>query len=469
MATGHRVTRGCGFLALAGALGCGLLGAPERASGRPDDGLGPFLELTPVELCEDGARWTSDGRPAAGFCAQGSPRPCAGDGACGVDERCVCGRCTVARCGADGDCRAGELCDGDTRRCARPCVSAGDCGALNRCQGGVCVRSCGSPGQCSRGELCTSEGLCVALPCEDDGACGGDRCELQRVPRPARDPSVLLDRGRWRLFVASPGRGVVEASGSDGVRFRVEGTRLEGALDGPSVVSGPFGLALAARRDDGVLVLSVAPDGQRFGPVTELLRAQEAWEGSALRAPSLALAGGAVWLLYEGSGGLGLARLEGLGTATVTAQRMPSGPDGTARVLSVTEAEAPPFWRALGPLEGPSVVAEDPGEVSGTPLLRVYFSALGAATGASVVDRVLRDPLRVAAVGVASGRPGGRFRVSPVNPVLSRVVGVGELRGALEPSVVRAPDGWRVYLRDRGPEGGSTGLLVARGRGSDEP
>jgi hypothetical protein len=285
---------------------------------------------------------------------------------------------------------------------------------------------------------------------------------LQRVPGVALEPSVLYDRGRWRLFGASPGRGVFEATSADGVRFRVEGVRLEGALGGPSAVLGPFGLALAAHTDDGAVVLSLAPDGQRFGPVVELLRAAEPWEGGALRAPSLALAGAVLWLAYEAAGGLGLARVEGLGTPSVSARRVPSNPDGTALILAVADAEAPPLWRALGPLEGPSLVPATPTESAGAPWLRVYFSARGAVTSAAVVDRALRDPPRVDALGVAAGRPGQRFRVSPVNPVLARVLGVGELRGAREPSAVPSPEGWRLYLRDSAPAGGSAGLLVAR-------
>jgi hypothetical protein len=158
--------------------------------------------FTPVPKC--------DGN---GSCVMGTPATC--------PNTLTCANATVChtKCGADGDCTGGRVCD----------VASGTCHAPGKSNG----QACAAPTECSTGNC--ADGVCCDLPCtavcrscrmadtgKPDGTCANLPGGANDAGCPAQDPSTCgrdgtcEAGGRCHLYPATTGCGTECCRGDGG-------------------------------------------------------------------------------------------------------------------------------------------------------------------------------------------------------------------------------------------------------------
>ncbi|HTJ41296.1 MAG TPA: hypothetical protein VL463_04345, partial [Kofleriaceae bacterium] len=264
---------------------CGLAPSPDFTGTRTGDGVAPWRDLGPVEVCFGDQFLGPPDSPPGGFCeAITQPQtPCATDGDCRSRESCVCGRCSVAYCSAASDCAEGRVCSFSEHRCDTKCSITDECAAKEDCFNGTCRGRCRSNEDCQGGEVCNSLNFCVVAACSDSGTClGGERCDVQRTPRQALEPTAIATDDQVILYVEIADqfqldhRHIYRAVSPDGRLFTVSPPTpiLDDGLDdrAPSVIHTAQGWFLYYEYNAGAeLRVARSADGVTFSsPMTAL-------------------------------------------------------------------------------------------------------------------------------------------------------------------------------------------------------
>lgn len=435
--------------------GCGFCETPLQTGRRLDDGISPYVERAPVEVCVARARLAdAPSVVAAGVCnASGrAPRTCATASDCGAREGCVCGRCTVQVCRFSSECAAGLQCVGTPRRCANRCSSDTDCPAGEICGDGACTEACAADDACAHGERCLA-GRCAALVCGPGSGCAPDEeCDSQVVDGRVRAPGVLAVGERTVLYAELLDQDdvgtILRAESSDGIHFAadpevpvVTATAPALSVRAPSpLVDADGGVTLFFALDDGRAIASAtSSDGKTFSDAETVLVPRDAWEAGRVAAPAAVRDGDAVLLFYEGGvrAGVGLAVSRG-GRAF---ERV-----GAEPVLSPTQLEVPASWAPVSGVGAPwPLVVES---ALGARTIRLFVSGDGVVLPPSSSGDgglPLADPSLGIAIAPAgfSGVP--IFEPSPSGPVLARVRSFEQLLED-DPSIIHTPTQWRAYF-----------------------
>lgn len=472
-------------------VGCGFGPEADSAGNLHGDGIAPWQDLGPVQICLGNEFIGPPTSEPGGLCADRNTTeaPCAGDDDCRSRETCVCGRCTIQYCTTNSDCGGGRVCSFAEKRCDRVCARDDDCPLEDVCFNGTCRGRCEVDADCQSGEVCNSTNRCITASCGVDGDClAGERCRVQRVPRLAREPSVLAraraDEPRFTMWLelsdetAIDRRSVWRAVSSDGVRYRIDPARpvLEDGLvaGAPSVVRADSGYGLYYEQGDGAAIrYASSSDGQSFAAPTTVLAGGAGT--LAVHAPSaVVLPDGQVAVYYESGDGNRIELATGgvggaLGGATTVLDAGdvldPPGP-----------GPAPQFWVDIDAVRSPhaALTAGPAG-----PSLRLWFSAFGRESGDSYqFGEVLPIPpnysIGYAAADLAAP---SALTIWSFNPVLDRVEVFLDHRSELSPSVVQVTDtdgtprgGYLMYFLDaltdeaRGPV--DVGRLGVAGNGA---
>jgi len=431
------------LLALSSAtlpVACGLLPSPSPAPPFPSDGVAPFGDASPIELCIGTGHVVSPGASggvgAVCVSAGGQGAPCSSDAACDGNEHCVCGRCIVEPCTVGALCPQGQVCADN--RCTKGCAADADCGAGETCDAGGCTRTCSSNDACHYGERCDPLfGVCVAKLCSAAMSCApGDTCEPEAVMGALHEPEVVTVGGAsvgyvelrspgapsaiYRARIDTPGRWTADpampvlggaAPGAGAPSVLVDGADVE------MYFAVGTGQAIGhARSSDGgrTFVADAAP----------VLAPAVGWEAGWVGSPAAVRFQGATLLFYEGGpgAGVGLARVSG-GSGT----RVGSGP-----IASPATAGDPVFWRDVTQVGAPyALVAGD--------VLRVYFTGRGVWGSDAIVGdaAVPADPTD--AIGLTASRDGMSFVPYPSGPVYARVINLRSYLGQREAAVQLLP------------------------------
>src|SRR4051794_10097525 len=109
--------------------GCGFLGSDSFTGTRTGDGIAPWTQLGPAQLCLGNQYLGPPDAAPGGLCFDQNvtEERCTLDGDCRSREACVCGRCTVAYCASASDCGAERVCSFAEHRCDLACLSGDDC------------------------------------------------------------------------------------------------------------------------------------------------------------------------------------------------------------------------------------------------------------------------------------------------------------------------------------------------------
>ncbi|HUH02617.1 MAG TPA: hypothetical protein VML75_11545, partial [Kofleriaceae bacterium] len=277
------------LLAIICVAGCGFGPQDDFTGQRAGDGIAPWADQGPVQICLGNEFIGPPDTDPGGLCASRNlaEAPCAGDGDCRSRETCVCGRCTVQYCTATSDCGDGRVCSFAEKRCDRTCANNDDCPLEDVCFNGTCRGQCEVDGDCQTGEVCNSVNRCITVACSDDPDClGTERCFVQRVPRLAREPSVLArasaSEPRFTMWLELANENLVDrraiwrATSADGRRFQIDPASpvLEDGLvaAAPSVVRTPTGFGLYYEQGDGLAIrYASSANGIAFGAPSTVL------------------------------------------------------------------------------------------------------------------------------------------------------------------------------------------------------
>ena len=176
--------------------GCGFLPEDDFTGARVGDGIAPWTDLGPVQICLGNEYLGPPDSTPGGLCFDQNTQEasCTDDSECRSREACVCGRCTVPYCSSASDCAADRRCTFAEHRCDLVCASGADCPDGAECRNGVCRGRCLDDGDCQTAEVCNSQNVCVTADCADTGDCQtGEACRVQRTPRQVLDPSPAID------------------------------------------------------------------------------------------------------------------------------------------------------------------------------------------------------------------------------------------------------------------------------------
>lgn len=448
---------------LAVLTGCGFAPEDDFTGTRVGDGIAPWTDLGAVQLCLGTVFLGPPADPPGGMCTANTlvQAPCLADGDCRSRESCVCGRCIVQYCRTNSDCGNGRVCSFSENRCDVPCARDTDCGDDSECFNSTCRGRCETDLDCQAGEVCNSLNRCITADCSETNDClAGELCQLQRVPRVAREPTILAGQStaepRFTMWLelseelAQDRRAIWRAVSDDGVHYRINPAMPvvtdADAAHAPSVIREPAGFGLYYEQGDGAqLKYAQSADGINFSPGVQVL-AGVAGTGGAVRTPSaVLLPGGEVLVYYQVGDGsaVGLARgllggpLTSMGPVLTPAQ-VNDPPDSSA---------APQFWIDISNLRSPYALATEAagGEIS----LRLWFSAFGTESGDSYQfgEVIPIEPTYSLGYASASISAPEQFDVWPFNPIFDRVEAFLDHRSELTPAVVRVrdPDG---ALRD---------------------
>jgi len=456
-------TRTC-LLAL--LVGRGFAPQDSFTGQRVGDGIAPWADLGPVQVCLGNEFLGPPDSEPGGVCIPTSvvEQPCTTDNDCRSRETCVCGGCTIQYCTVNSDCSGGRLCSFGERRCDITCATDDDCSIDDVCFNNTCRGRCGDDGDCQTGEVCNSQNRCITVACSDnDGCLVGERCNLERVPRVATEPSVLAQarpgEPRFTMWLElsdvelQDQRAIWRAVSSDGVHYKVDPARpvLEdgNSAHAPSVIRNASGYTLYYHLGDGAEIRAASsPDGITFAAPSTVLAGGAG--ASAKRAPGAAdLPDGSVVLYYEaGDGdGIGMARGEIGGALTEI---------GT--VLTPTDLEDPPadahaaqFWVGIEKVRSPLALATS--GATGEPSLRIWFSAFGTESADALQYGELLPIAPTYSLGYASASVAApeQLTIWPYNPVVDRVVAFLEHRSELAPAVVQVVDSAQRPIGGEGP------------------
>jgi hypothetical protein len=432
---------------------CGLAPSPDFTGTRAGDGIAPWQDLGPVEVCFGDQFLGPPDSPPGGFCESidNPEQPCATDGDCRSREACVCGRCTVAYCSAASDCGDGRVCSFSEHRCDTKCSITDDCAEKEDCFNGTCRGRCRSNKDCQGGEVCNSLNYCVVAACADASTClNGESCRVQRTPRQALEPDAIAgDEGPARVVLyvelADPfqldHRHIYRAISPDGRLFTVSPPTsiLDDGLDNraPSVIKTDQGWFLYYELDAGAeLRVARSADGVTFSsPKTALAGGTGP---SALHAPSaVLLPDGSVAVYYQIGDGAAI----GLATGTPGGALSARGPVLTPQQVTVpVGAPGAPFWTDVAAITSPHAAI-----TSGAagPSLRLWFSAFGHESADSLqFGKVVPIPPNYS-IGYASGSPTAPDTLVPwpFGPVYDRVDAFLDHRDDLDPAVVQLRSG----------------------------
>lgn len=445
--------------------GCGFGPQDDFTGQRAGDGIAPWADQGPVQICFGNEFIGPSDTDPGGLCASRNlaESPCAGDDDCRSRETCVCGRCTVQYCTATSDCGGGRVCSFAEKRCDRICASNDDCPIEDVCFNGTCRGQCEVDGDCQTGEVCNSVNRCITVACSDDPDClDTERCFVQRVPRLAREPSVLArasaSEPRFTMWLELADanlldrRAIWRATSGDGRRFQIDPASpvLEDGLvaAAPSVIRTPSGYGLYYEQDDGLAIrYASSADGIAFGEPSTVLTGGAA--AAAVHAPSaVALPQGGVAVYFEvGDGGS-----IDLATGPVGGSLSREG-----TVLSQSDVRDPPvdqrpgaqFWVDIEALRSPQALLTTGPD--GRPSLRVWFAGWGRESGDSYqFGEIIPIPPTYSIGYAAALDPSAPGELIPwsFNPVLDRVQVFLEHRSELTPAVVQVTDA------DGAPRGG---------------
>jgi hypothetical protein len=267
----------------------------------------------------------------------------------------------------------------------------------------------------------------------------------------AREPSPLVDENQVVLYVErrSGAAGEVwRATSQDGVQFRF--TPARPVLTPDVEDAGRAGAPTVLRQSDGNYLLAYANGAGQLRRATSrdgiaftvdpapLLVPSRAWEQSGLDAPALAPAPAGGLLLYYGT----VAR-DAIGVA--------ESADGilfraaAEPVLVPDDVMDPVLWRKPDRIASPfAEAARDP---RGQPFLRIYFSARGQESGATVQDGVPTEIPPNFSVGEAATTDGRALIPWPFNPIFDRVQVFVRHPAELEPAVIPLGNRRLLYYR----------------------
>jgi len=437
--------------------GCGFTPQDSFTGTRVGDGIAPWQDLGPVQICFGNEFIGPPATDAGGLCADRNTtqEPCISDDDCRSRESCVCGRCTVQYCTTNSDCGAGRVCSFAEKRCDRTCARDDDCPLSDICYAGTCRGQCETDADCQTGEVCNSVNRCITVACSTDGDClNGESCRIQRVPRLAREPSVLAretrSEPRFTMWMELSNetqmdrRAIWRATSRDGVHYQIDPAQpvLEDGLvaGAPSVLRTPDGFGLYYELGDGEAIrYASSADGISFGAPSTVIT------GGALAAgvhgPSaVLLPSGQLALYYEAGDGASIDLAAGtLG--------QPLGAGST--VLTLDDVRDPPanpddpaaqFWLEIQALRSPHALVT---AAAAGPSLSLWFSAFGRESGDSQQfgETIPIDPNY--SIGYAAAPdPEQPDQLVPwdFNPVLDRVEVFLDHRSELSPAAVQVTD-----------------------------
>lgn len=465
--------RGLCIGVLVALAGCGFAPEEDFTGTRVGDGIAPWTELGAVQICLGTEFLGPPDDPPGGLCTSNTlvQAPCLDDGDCRSRESCVCGRCIVQYCRTNSDCGSGRICSFSESRCDVPCAVDEDCGDDSQCFNNTCRGRCESNDDCQAGEVCNSQNRCITAVCSDNGEClTGELCQLQRVPRVAREPTILAGRSadepRFTMWlevseeIAQDRRAIWRAVSDDGVHYRLDPATpvLADANEAhaPSVVRSATGFGLYYEFGDGAEIrYTESIDGIAFSPGTAVLSGTPGG-AAAVRAPSaVLLPGEEVLVYYQVGDGASIALASGsLGGALASAGTVL---DPGAVTDPPSGGVAPQFWIDIETLRSPHALVTESG--TGELSLRLWFSAFGRESGDSFQfgEVIPIDPTY--SIGYASADLGmpSDFTVWPFNPIFDRVEAFLDHRSELTPAVVRVRDadgslrdGYLLYYLDAG-------------------
>jgi hypothetical protein len=177
------------------AAGCGFLPSDDFTGKRAGDGIAPWSDLGPAQICLGNQFLGAPASTPGGLCFDSnvSEAACTKDADCRSREACVCGRCIVAYCSTASDCGNGRTCTFAENRCDVQCFGEDDCAGPEECFNGTCRGRCIVDAECQTGEVCNAQNFCATADCADDGGClAGERCRVQRVPRQVLEPTAAI-------------------------------------------------------------------------------------------------------------------------------------------------------------------------------------------------------------------------------------------------------------------------------------
>lgn len=432
---------------------CGLAPSPDFTGTRAGDGIAPWKDLGPVEVCFGDQFLGPPASPPGGFCESvDTPQsPCATDGDCRSREACVCGRCTVAYCSAASDCGDDRVCSFSEHRCDKKCSITDECAAKEDCFNGTCRGRCRTTTDCQGGEVCNSLNYCVVAACADASTClGGETCRVQRTPRQALEPDAIAgDEGPARVVLyvelADPfqldHRHIYRAASPDGRLFTVSPPTpiLDDGLDdrAPSVVKTDAGWFLYYEWNAGAeLRVARSADGVTFSsPVTALVGGMGP---SAARAPSaVLLPDGTIAVYYQIGDGAAIGLAIGAPGGKLTAR----GPVLRPQDVIVPKGDpGAPFWTDVVAITSPHAAITT--SASG-PSLRLWFSAFGHESADSLQFGTIVPIPPNYSIGYASGSLAAPDQLTawPFGPVYDRVDAFLDHRDDLDPAVVQLRTG----------------------------
>jgi hypothetical protein len=449
-------------LAMVLAAGCGFYPEDDFTGKRVGDGIAPWLDLGPVQVCVGTEAMAPAANPPGGLCSDinAGDAPCANDGDCRSRESCMCGRCTVAYCAASSDCGGGRVCTFTENRCDVECADQFDCAAGEECANGTCRGRCFTSDECQTGEVCSSENYCITVDCDADLDCqSGERCRIQRVPRQALEPTALSEDSRIVLWIELADEGVLDrrriwrAVSSDGRTFRIDPARpvLDDGLDtrAPSVVRTAAGYALYYEWNDGAEIrVATSADGTTFSSPTTAIPGGTG--AGAARAPAaIALPDGTVAVYYQVGDGAAIGLATGAPGAALTVRPPVLTP---AMVTVAPSAPRAPFWDPVVALRSPAALLTD-GPAG--PSVRLWFSGFGreSADAYQFGEAQPIPPNHSIGYAASSLDDLGRLVPWPYGPVVDRVEGFLAHREELTPGLVRlgGDDAYLLYYVEATP------------------
>jgi len=458
-------------IAMLGA-GCGFLPEDDYTGKRAGDGIAPWQDLGPAQVCVGNQYLGPPDSVAGGLCFDGNLTEaiCTIDADCATREACVCGRCTVAYCSTASDCAAGRVCTFAEHRCDTQCFGEADCAGPEECFNGTCRGRCITATDCQTGEVCSSQNFCVTADCEDDDGCrAGERCRVQRTPRQVLEPDVTRDGDLivlWLEVSDEVQRGesaIYRAESRDGLHFQMnpdEPVVEEGTTAGsPTVVRTADGLVMYYDVDDGLAIRVVSStDGVSWSTPVDAIDGGVG--GAAARNPSaVALPGGNIAVYYERGNGLGISLATGLPGGALTERGTVLAPDDVTVAPGAADA---PFWDDVERVGNPEAAIT---ESADGPSLRLYFSAYGRESADSVQFGEVTPIPPNYSIGYASATidDPATLRAWPYGPIVDRVTAFLTHHDEFSPGVVQlagedgADDAYLMYYIEADPDETATG------------
>jgi hypothetical protein len=450
--------------------GCGFLPEDDFTGLRAGDGIAPWTELGPAQICLGNEFLGPPASAPGGLCfgATVQEAPCQRDDDCRSREACVCGRCTVPYCASASDCAADRVCTFAENRCDTACFTEDDCAGGEECFNGVCRGRCLDDGDCQTGEVCNSRFFCITADCSDDGGClAGERCRIQRTPRQVVEPSAVLDPdepgGRTIVLYLEIAEelqrdetAIWRAVSRDGVHFQLTPAQPV-VRDGvtaraPSVIRHAGGWAMYYEVDLGAAIrVTTSTDGVSWGPPATAITGGTG--PAAARAPSaVALPDGSVAVYYQIGDGAAVA----LATGAIGGALTTRGPVLAPRDITVTDrGDGSPFWEDVVRVVSPYVAITDNPD---GPALRLWYAAHGRESGDSVRLGEVEPIPPTFSIGYAAGAIGdpAALQAWPYGPVVDRVSAFLTHHEELSPAVLQLADrtGYLMYYveADLAPE-----------------